>query len=96
MVAKPFSYDVGFEGSGDTIEVPAGFVSDLASIPRLLRCIFPTAGVVAKAALLHDYLLETDPDRADDVFSEALKVADAHWLTRFCLVTGVRVWSLFR
>ena len=28
-----FSYDVGAEGSGDTILVPAGFGTDFASIP---------------------------------------------------------------
>jgi hypothetical protein len=54
-----FSYDVGAEGSGDTIVVPAGFETDFASIPRVLWIIEPPLGDAGKAAVLHDYLYET-------------------------------------
>jgi hypothetical protein len=37
----PFEYHVGCEGSGIVIVVPAGFVTDFASIPRFLWAILP-------------------------------------------------------
>lgn len=53
---EPFSYDVGSEGSGETITVPAGFESDFASIPRALWRIEPPLGRSGKAAVVHDLL----------------------------------------
>lgn len=53
---EPFSYDVGSEGSGETITVPAGFESDFASVPRVFWRIEPPLGRSGKAAVIHDYL----------------------------------------
>ncbi|WP_428150910.1 DUF1353 domain-containing protein [Brevundimonas sp.] len=44
---------------GDRITVPAGFVSDLASIPRWCWIILPPDGPWAKAAIVHDFLYAT-------------------------------------
>lgn len=38
------------------IRIPSDFTSDLASVPRLLRWIFPRNGRWTPAALVHDYL----------------------------------------
>src|SRR5438093_7156274 len=38
------------------VKVPAGFVTDLASVPVFLTWIFPRYGKYTKAAILHDYL----------------------------------------
>lgn len=73
---QPFSYDLGFKGSGLTVSVPAGFVTDLASIPRWLWWLMsPFDPQYAAAAVLHDYLLTwSNFDRltAHTVFLEAL------------------------
>lgn len=42
--------------AGDTITVPAGFVTDLASIPRLLSGPLPPDGPWTEAAVIHDAL----------------------------------------
>jgi hypothetical protein len=55
-LASPLRYDVGEEGSGETITVPAGATTDLASIPRLAWTLFPPDGPWLKAAVLHDFL----------------------------------------
>lgn len=55
-VAAPISYDVGAEGSGETVTVPAGATTDLASVPRLAWTLFPPDGAWLKAAVVHDYL----------------------------------------
>lgn len=40
------------------ITVPAGFVTDLASIPRFARAIIPKLGKYNKAAVVHDYIYQ--------------------------------------
>lgn len=45
-----------YKGRQDTFLVPAGFVTDLASVPRFLTWLVPVAGVHDRAAILHDWL----------------------------------------
>lgn len=59
-VSSPLVYDVGAEGSGETITVPAGAMTDLASIPRFAWSLgFPPDGGWTKAAVIHDFLYRT-------------------------------------
>lgn len=51
-----FGYDIGEEGSGLSVNVPDGFQTDFASIPRLLWWLMPTWGRYGNAAVIHDYL----------------------------------------
>ena len=92
-VYKSFAYDIGYEGSGITVVVPEGFVTDLCSVPSWARSFIPMSGKVAKPALLHDWLLTLgDDDRAHKVFDEALGVAGVKPTTRWLLVRAVRLW----
>lgn len=53
------------------IRVPAGFVTDFASIPRLFWSIVRPDGEYGYAAIVHDYLYWEQPiakDKADNVF----------------------------
>lgn len=43
---------------GDTFTVPAGFVTDFATIPRFLHWLVSPYGAYTRAAVLHDWLLE--------------------------------------
>ena len=70
-------YTVGYKGSEDIIQVPQGFETDGASIPRLLRTIiwnpFDTKFIAAR--LIHDYLYISqirNKETADDIFFEIL------------------------
>jgi hypothetical protein len=56
-VERPLTYRPS--DGGDTITVPAGFVTDLASIPRWAWAVLPPDGPWAKAAVVHDYLYYT-------------------------------------
>ncbi len=94
-VAQPFTFDLGFLGSGETILVPAGFITDFASIPRLARWLFPISGKVAKAALLHDYMLLLNDPRATKAFSQALEAAGLGKGRRWLMVAAVRLWNAF-
>lgn len=60
---------------GKPIHVPAGFLTDLASIPRFLWVILPPMGRYTPAAVLHDYLYKVQPcskEAADEIFRDAM------------------------
>ena len=65
-LTSPFVYDIGFKGSGVTIEVESGFVMDFASIPRLADDLFGLnpMGTHNKAVVIHDKLY-ADPRLAE-------------------------------
>ncbi len=58
---RPMTYHAG---DGDRIVVPAGFVTDLASIPRPVWSLYPPDGPWVKAAVVHDFLYDTQGDGA--------------------------------
>lgn len=82
------------------ITVPAGFVTDFASIPKPLWNLLPPTGSYGKAAVLHDYLYRTkgacSRGDADGVLLEAMEALGVGWWTRSIIYSGVRVgghWS---
>ncbi len=98
-------WEVDAEGSGKVIVVPAGFVTDGASIPRLLWALLPPTGGYLRAACLHDRLLrliaEGTPDLyvptraiADRQFRLACRACGTGWLTSMILYAGVRIGAL--
>jgi hypothetical protein len=56
QLAEDFEYHVGSKDSDEVIKVPAGFITDFATIPQFLWGIFPPTGRYTKAAVIHDYL----------------------------------------
>lgn len=85
------------------IIVPAGFVTDFASIPRLLWNIVPPAEGYGKAAVIHDYLYRYTPDGpnktwwsrrdADGVFLEAMGVLAVPAWKKWPIWLAVRVFG---
>jgi hypothetical protein len=62
--------------SYQAVEVPAGFVTDLASIPRAFWQVLKPEGRHAYAAVVHDYLYWTQSrprEEADEIFKFALE-----------------------
>jgi len=55
IIRKKFGYDIGSEGSNEFIEVPVGFMTDFASVPRLFWAILPQWGTYGNAAVIHDF-----------------------------------------
>jgi len=79
VTRKDFGYDIGEEGSGNTIDVPIGFMTDFASIPRPLWVILPRWGKYGNAAVIHDYCYwEQSRSRleSDRIFREAMEVLE--------------------
>lgn len=90
----PFTATVYFEGgASQQITVPEGFVTDLASVPRLPG-MFLLFGVKArKSAVLHDFLYSSgtfDRRTADAVFYAAMRHEEPAW-RRALMWLGVRL-----
>ena len=72
--------------------VPAGFVTDFASVPRV-PLVYMLAGDTARAAaVVHDYLYTGIVDRevADDVFLEAMAASGVPAWRRYPMYWAVR------
>jgi hypothetical protein len=85
---------------GRTVTVPTGYVTDLASVPRLFRFIVPVANAKnRRAAVVHDYLcthpegLVKDQKQADMVFREALSVVGVGRFRSAALYYPVRTYQ---
>lgn len=65
---------------GTEICVPAGYVTDFASVPPVLWSIIPPIGKYNRGALIHDFLYDSQ-FRQDDLGEyEARKFADVEFL----------------
>ena len=89
---------------GRVVIVPAGFVTDLASVPRVLWNLLPPLASYARAAVIHDYLYATNGltrAEADGVLLEAMQATDVPFFTRSTIYAGVRLggfvaWNKYR
>lgn len=57
-VQEGFSFYIGKKEDNRWVHVPAGFLTDGASVPRPLWAIIPPWGPWGQAAIVHDYLCE--------------------------------------
>lgn len=99
---EPLEYRVGGEDSDEAIVVPAGFVTDFASIPMGLWNLFPPLGRWARPAIVHDYLYDRggavgprsySRAQADAIFREAMAVVGVPAWRRSVMYVAVRVWG---
>ena len=85
---------IGDGGQAVRVIVPKGFVTDLASIPRIFRFLIVKNGRHRAAAIVHDYLcrLKLDFSRvlADKIFREAMKVLGVPRFRRWAMYVAVR------
>lgn len=94
-VIKEIRHDFFINGGHQRVCVPVGFITNLASIPRVLWGIYPPHGTYAIPAIIHDYCTGTRlyPFKVcDDMFYKAMK--DWHpptpWRTRMIFYYSVR------
>lgn len=108
LVGAPFRLRWADEltgADGAVITVPAGFITDLTSVPPLLRGIVSRAGPWLEAAVVHDFLyvawqdvperghLERDRKFADDIMRAAMAESRVSPLTRWLIYWAVRVFG---
>lgn len=85
---------VYLSGAGQTFSVPAGFVTDFASVPRIPVAFFLAGDSCHEAAVLHDWLYTVHPvDRAgaDALLREACEACSVPAWRRWLVWAGVRV-----
>jgi hypothetical protein len=100
ILLSPFSYWTGIgEGFGYEITVPAGFITDFASIPKFLWNIRPPMGLYGKAAVIHDWLYQNsgnvgkftyDRKTCDNIFLQAMKDSEVPNYISYLLYHAVR------
>jgi hypothetical protein len=91
-----------YVGDRDVIHIPAGFRTDLASVPRVFWALLPPQGVYEAAAVAHDWHCtrlavgdcEVSSRDADGLFRRMAREGGAGLLTRWALWTGVRWGAL--
>jgi len=93
---EEIEYHVGSEDSSDIVFVPKGFLTDFASIPRILWPVLPPFGRYSPAAVIHDYLYFTKhrTRKEDDaIFLEAMTVMKVKWWVRQAMYRSVRMFG---
>lgn len=104
-ILNDFQYCIGGPDGYPVVDVPAGFITDFASVPRILWNILPPTGKYGKAAVVHDRLYQSphlelcvgypsfkvDRYFADLVLLEGMEVLKVDWLTRWIIYLGVRI-----
>lgn len=101
--ASPGLWRVGaplvFRYLGEDLTVPDGFVTDLASIPRILDWLpgFDRDGVSRRAAVVHDALYNIDRARgktfSDEILYQALLCDGANTIVAHSIWAGVHLFG---
>jgi hypothetical protein len=87
-----------YEGKTEVFDVPAGFTTDFASVPRVFTWLLPRYGRWTQAAVLHDFLWDLSRKGAfervdaDGIFNRALRELEVPFLRRWIMWTAVR-WA---
>jgi hypothetical protein len=96
MVERSFRFFMG-EDIDNFVTVPKGFITDFASVPRILWPILPPSGQYAQAACVHDKLYQThERSRAecDKIFFEGMKVLKVEKWKMVIMYWSVRLFGL--
>ena len=91
-----------YEGAVENFVVPAGFITDFATVPRFMRWLVGSYGPYTRAAILHDWLLVSEiPAKritsrdADGIFRRVMKEEEVRFGLRWLMWAAVRVAALF-
>ncbi|EJC5177426.1 DUF1353 domain-containing protein [Salmonella enterica] len=93
---RPSFIDTGMFQASMRAWVPAGFVTDLASVPRIFWTILPPDGKYAKAAIIHDYLYDNalrTKKEADLIFLDGMTVLGVPKWKRTVMYWAVRLFG---
>lgn len=97
VVVRPYAYMHPIYDKNVVVEVPQGFVTDFASIPRAFHWFLHPFGGHAPAAVLHDYLYAIGQKKAralaDKLFLNAMKEAGVPAFRRSLMYRMVRTFG---
>jgi hypothetical protein len=84
---------IALRPSGEQITVPRGYITDLASIPRVFRAVFNVNGLLRAPAVLHDWLYSSQRytrAQSDAIFLEAMESRGIGRAERYAVYAAVR------
>ena len=90
FLVEDLDYEV--RDTGKIVTVPAGFVTDFASIPRPFWSILPTWGKYGPPAVVHDFLYwdqRCTREQADRIILVAMEESDVGFIRRFFIHRAV-------
>ena len=96
ILNSPIKWQPKSGGSHRAVTVPAGFVTDLASIPSIFFSLFRPDGEYAHAAVIHDFLYWeqiTTREEADEIFKQAMIDAGVSSIERRLLFEAVATFG---
>lgn len=104
LLLSPFTFHLGTENGPEFIRVGKGFITDFASIPRILWNVMHPTGKSGKAAVIHDCAYRTAQvsvidgsvrhitrAEADRIFLDAMEVLGVNWFSRQMQYRAVRI-----
>lgn len=106
-VSVPFSFYVGKVEDNVVVEIPLGYTTDGASVPRIFWWVVPPWGNYGQSAVVHDFLLEkkfllvngtpntVSRKLADKIFREAMLVAGVNPITAHVMYAAVCLYTAF-
>jgi hypothetical protein len=90
-----------YRGKRDRFVVPAGFLTDFATVPRVVVWLIPRFGRYTLAAILHDWLVTqglrtgvVTSREADGIFRRVMRESGVPVLRRWLMWCGVRWGAL--
>ena len=95
LLLAPYTYQS--EVAGQTFVIPAGFITDFSSVPRIPLAYWLTGGKAKKASVVHDYLCETkivSREMADAVFLEIMEMTGVPEWRQKLMWVGVRAYAI--
>lgn len=96
-LTEEFEYYTGTKDvPGDTIIVPAGFVTDFASVPKFLHWLMHPTGRHGKAAVIHDYMYKMklyNRATCDNIFYDAMVVLNVSKVKALAMYKAVRLFG---
>lgn len=97
-LVRPLTYN----GKAQTFVVPAGYITDFASVPWFVQWFIPRTGVWTLAAVLHDFLITDcipagviNPRDTDGMFRRVLREEGTGFARRWLMWAGVRFAAPF-
>jgi hypothetical protein len=94
-ITKPIAWVPGAKIAKDfkRVDVPAGFITDLASVPRIFWSLLPRDGSYTYPAIIHDYMYwvqDRTRETADEIFRIGMEEFHIGSVTVNAIYWGVR------
>lgn len=83
-------------GDKTKVQIPKGFISDGASVPRLLWAIFPPFHRYTESAIIHDFLYKTqfiDRKDCDKIFLDCMLEDGVNKIVAYLFYYNVRLFG---